>query len=114
MRANSSTVRASPRACGETPAATRAAAAAAADPAQPAWAAVPVRAGPDDVAADGAGPLDLGVPVGLHGRDAVHLRAGCGGEAVGDLRLDHDQGAFDAREGLEHVQQDGDGDVVGE
>src|SRR5213592_5013437 len=39
MRANSSTVRASPRACGDTPAATRAASAAAGEPAHPASAA---------------------------------------------------------------------------
>ena len=100
MAANSSTVSASPRACGETPAATRAASAAAADrPSRPArraascgaarrprrpprrprsgrrWsdrlgppdqgdqAGVDVGRRPEDVAADGAGPLDLGVPV---------------------------------------------------
>ena len=43
-----------------------------------------------------AGPLDLGVPVGLHRRHAVDLVAGRGGEPVGDLGLHHHQGALDA------------------
>lgn len=75
---------------------------------------VDVGGGPEDVAADGAGPLDLGVPVGLHRRHAVDLVAGAGGEPVGDLGLDHDQGAVDGGERREHVQQHRHGDVVRE
>ena len=40
---------------------------------------------PEHVAPDDAGPAHVGVPGGLHGRDAVDLRARAGREPVGDL-----------------------------
>ena len=51
---------------------------------------------PEDVAADRAGPPYLGVPGGLHRRDAVGPGARRGGEPVGDLGLHHHQAVLAA------------------
>ena len=69
---------------------------------------------PEHVAADRAGPADVGVPRRLHRRDAVHLRARRGGEPVGHLRLHHHQPVLQRGQHGEQVQQHRHGHVVGQ
>ena len=65
---------------------------------------------------EGEEVLDLGVHPGGGGEHAVVADAGEGGDAIGDLALHHEDGAFErgGEGGGEEFEQDVGGDVVGE
>src|SRR5699024_8495720 len=75
---------------------------------------VDVGYGPKNTAPDGARASCGGVPGDLGGGDSVDTTAGGGGDAVGHLRLHHDQYPTQARQQFQQVQQDWHGHVVGQ
>ena len=66
----------------------------------------------ETLSTDPSGRSRLGVPRGLHARHSVGPRPRCRHEAIGDLRLHHDESVAERFDPAQQVQEHGDCDVV--